>query len=245
MKQLKESKTIKQCEPMESTVHAHHTCGAFLCTLKKYEHCLLALYLPVYLLAFWVLEQNITANYWASYVPVDDAIPFVAEFVIPYCMWYPYAIFPGLYLMICDVPVFKKFMYHIMIGMTLGLVICAVFPNGQDLRPITFKETNFYTQMVGEIYRVDTNTNVLPSMHVIGALAVFFGVYHSARVRKSVKASMAVIALLICASTVFIKQHSILDVIASLFVSLPTYALVYRSKAMHAGSKNAVVQENK
>ena len=245
MKPAKDIETIEQRGSKVNSGHVHRICNTFLCLLKKHRHCLLALYLPVYLLAFWVLEQNITQNYWASYVPADDAIPFVAEFVIPYCMWYPYAIFPGLYLMVCDVPVFKKFMYHIMIGMTLGLVICAIFPNGQDLRPLTFKESNFCTQMVGEIYRVDTNTNVLPSMHVIGTLAVFFGIYHSAGVGKYVKAAMAVIALLICASTVLIKQHSILDVIAALFVSLPTYVLVYHSKARHIYSKNTVVQENK
>ena len=51
------------------------------------RHWLWALYLPVYLAAFFWIESYITpqSDYWVSYWPlVDDAIPFCPPFVLAY-----------------------------------------------------------------------------------------------------------------------------------------------------------------
>ena len=42
-----------------------------------------ALYVPVYLLAFWIIERFMPADrvYWPSWIPLDDQIPFRAQFV--------------------------------------------------------------------------------------------------------------------------------------------------------------------
>ena len=54
---------------------------------KKYRHCLLLLYIPVYAVWFILLEKHVTEHYWVSYVPLDDKIPFVPAFVLAYVMW--------------------------------------------------------------------------------------------------------------------------------------------------------------
>ena len=59
----------------------------FLKVHKEYYH---VLFLPVYLISFFIVERVVpTEGYWVSYLPMDDKIPFVDWFVIFYALWYP------------------------------------------------------------------------------------------------------------------------------------------------------------
>jgi len=195
----------------------------------KNRHLLLLLFVPLYLTAFYLIEKFITTDYWVSYIPLDDSIPFLEVFVIPYCIWYPFMIVTGLYLLLKDVPAFKRYMWFIIIGFTTSLTICALLPNGQDLRPLVFERVNFCSKMVEAIYQADTNTNVLPSMHVVGTLATAFAIFDSPGLKNRVIRIITIIfTILICMSTVFIKQHSILDIFAGIAVCIPIYFVVYR-----------------
>lgn len=197
---------------------------------KKYRHALWALYLPIYLIAFFMLEHYIgwDADYWVSYTPLDDVIPFCEYFVIFYYLWYPFMGAVGIWLIFEDGDKFRRYMWFIAIGFSASVVFMALFPNGQNLRPESFAHDNIFTRMVGAMYKIDTNTNVLPSLHVVGAFAAYFGLCDS-RLGKKVWLNISglVLALLITASTVFIKQHSMLDVYAGFAVAAVLYVLVY------------------
>lgn len=196
--------------------------------LHKYKHALWLLYLPVYFFSFFLAESSITTQYWVSYTPLDDKIPFVEEFVIAYIAWFPAIWLTGLFLLFVDPEAFRRYIWTIIIGYSVSLVVFFIFPNGQNLRPRAFSQPNVFTYMVQAFYTHDTNTNVLPSMHVIGASAVVFAVFDSKKLRKPwLCAAAVVLAILIDMSTVFIKQHSILDVWAGLAVSAVLYVIVY------------------
>ena len=100
-------------------------------TLKNYRYVLLVLYVPVYFACFFLIERLVpsTADYWVSYCPLDDLIPFNEYFIIPYYLWYPLLFAVGIYLMIKDAPEFKRYMYCIMIGFSFCVVFCLLFPN--------------------------------------------------------------------------------------------------------------------
>ncbi len=196
--------------------------------LYRYKHALWLLYLPVYFVAFSLAESNITAHYWVSYIPLDDSIPFIEEFVIAYIAWFPAIWGIGIYLLLKDPCAFRRYVWSIIIGYSFSLIVFFVFPNGQNLRPSSFDHTNMFTDAVQSFYANDTNTNVLPSMHVIGASAVAFAVFDSKKLRKRWLCITAVfVAIMIDLSTVFVKQHSILDVWAGLAVSAVIYFIVY------------------
>lgn len=197
---------------------------------KKYRHVLWVLYLPIYLAAFFLLENYIgwDAEYWVSYTPLDDAIPFCEYFVIFYYLWYPFMGAVGIWLIFEDGDKFRRYMWFFAIGFTASIIFMAIFPNGQDLRPESFARDNVFTRLVAAMYAVDTNTNVLPSLHVVGAFGAYFGVCDSSmRKKRWLNISSLLLALLVTASTVFIKQHSILDVYAGLGVTAVLYVLVY------------------
>lgn len=187
------------------------------------------LFLPGYLLAFFLLETFISGDgsYWSSYIFLDDYIPFLEGFVIFYCLWYPFMIVPGLYLFFKDIPEFKKYIWYLICAFAICFAVYILVPNGQDLRPAVFERNNIFTDIVGLIYSADTNTNVFPSMHVAGALGAA-GAFFRTDGLKKYRAVSVITAVLICASTVFIKQHSLLDVFGGIAVWLISHIAVYR-----------------
>ena len=54
--------------------------------LRKRPSAWYMLYIPVYLLLFFIVEQLVpsTCDYWVSYLPLDDLIPFCEYFVVFY-----------------------------------------------------------------------------------------------------------------------------------------------------------------
>ncbi len=204
--------------------------------LKENKHVFLALYLPIYLIGFFWVESYVPSDsqYWVSHTPLDDLIPFVEAFVIPYCLWFPFMILTGLYLMFYDAPAFSRYMLAIAISFTASIVFFVFFPNGQNLRPATFAHDNLFTRVIGLIYAADTNTNVLPSIHVVGSVLVVFALFDTKRLKARrflwIKAAAILLAVLITAATVFIKQHSMLDIYAGLAVCIPLYFLIYNKR---------------
>lgn len=196
--------------------------------LKKYDHIWLLLYIPIYVFFFNVLETWISPSfdYWVSYMPLDDLIPFNELYVIPYVIWFPYMFLMGGYLFFMDKDAFIRYIWGFIIGFSTSLICFALFPNGQNLRPEIFPRDNFLVDMVKDIYANDTNTNVLPSMHVIGAWLIFFVYLDCERLKKWWHISYAfIIAVLTTLSTVYIKQHSFLDVIWGLIWCVPIYLI--------------------
>ena len=104
-----------------------------------------------------------------------------------------------------------------------------IFPNGQDLRPVAFERDNIFTRAIAGLYVVDTNTNVLPSLHVVGSFAVPFAAQNCKKLNKPLLIILLyVVAILISISTVFIKQHSLLDIIVAVPYSVIFYLIVYK-----------------
>lgn len=196
---------------------------------RQHKSIYLALYVPIYLAMYFSAEKLVpTTGYWVTDLPWDSAIPFCEYFVVFYCSWFLLLVGVGLALLFLDERSFRLYMYNIMIGFTVSLLICCLFPNGQDLRPAVFERQNFFTEVVGLLYSADTNTNVLPSMHVVGAMAACFGVFRSkALSQKWLRIGIVVLTVLINLSTVFIKQHALLDVLAGLLLSALLYIVVY------------------
>lgn len=196
---------------------------------KKYEHAKYILFIPIYMAIFLLEERNINSHYFVSYVPLDDMIPFCEWFVIPYFCWYPLMIGAGLYLFFKDAESFKNYMLYIGAGFLIIVMFYAFFPNGQNLRITSFDRSNFLIDIVKWTYSRDTNTNVLPSLHVVGTMGAMFALLESKNIRKLwFKLFTIILAISICLSTVYIKQHSILDVFTGVPLGLIYYFAIYK-----------------
>lgn len=97
------------------------------------------------------------------------------------------------------------------------------------MRVTVFPRENICTDIVRWLYSFDTNTNVCPSLHVIGAIGTAISVWHAKGLDKPwIRAFVIVLTVMISLSTVFLKQHSFVDVAAALPVSLTGYLFAYR-----------------
>lgn len=198
---------------------------------RNRSHLPYALILPLYLAMYMLAEQLVVDEYWVSWIPLDNHIPFCKWFVLPYVSWYAFMILPGILLMLKNGESFKKYMLYVAAGFFSALIFCLIFPNGQDLRPPQLSDDHFCDRLLMAIYSADTNTNVCPSMHVIGSLGVVFAAWHNFRGRLHPLRWLTLLhALVICASTVLVKQHSILDVFIGIPWALICGWLVYRPK---------------
>lgn len=203
---------------------------------KKWWHALLALYALIYMPCFTYLERTIDADYpyHLIHCSLDDKIPFIEYFIIPYYIWFIFIAVACIYFFFKSQGELVRMGLFLIVGMSLALTIYYVYPNGLgDIRPTTFPRENFCTDMVRFIYKADTSTNVLPSLHVFNTLAVLCAVYESKTFGKyhtTVKVVTSIIGVLICMSTVFLKQHSVLDVIAALVMAALLYPLFYKTK---------------
>ena len=82
-------------------------------------------------------------------------------------MWFVFLVGMVLYLGLCDIENFRKYMYFIIISYSVTVVIYLVYPTYQDLRPTIFERDNIFVHIVQFLYGFDTNTNVCPSIHVL------------------------------------------------------------------------------
>lgn len=187
-----------------------------------------AIYVPIYIGLFFVVEKLVPAgaDYWVSYIFLDDYIPFREEFIIFYYLWYPALVGMGIFLLINDEAEYKRYMISIIITFTFTLIFCLLVPNGQDLRPEVLPRDNIFTHMIAAIYKADTNTNVMPSVHAIGA---FLGIISTHRTKyitgKALIFTLDLLWMLIAISTCFVKQHSILDIFGSMALCLLIYII--------------------
>ena len=197
---------------------------------EQYKHLKLLLYWPVYGLLFLFVERFYQVDfYYPMYGPLDDLIPFCEWFLIPYLFWFVYLVGMHLFALLYDVDAFKLMMKYIILTYSAAIIIYLIWPTCQQLRPASFERDNILTRFIAAFYQFDTNTNVCPSIHVIGSLAVMEAALWSKVIRsKGIKTAFVIVAILICISTVFMKQHSVLDILAALPICLTGHILYFR-----------------
>ena len=204
----------------------------------EFRHVKLLIFWPMFGMMFSFVERFYKAgSYHVMHCALDDVIPFCEWFLIPYLFWFVYLIGTLVYTFFFDVPAFKKMMRFIICTYTITMVIYLLFPTCQELRPEVVPRDNVLTGFIGRFYSFDTNTNVCPSLHVIGSLAAFFAFWYAPVFSaKKWRIASASAAFLICMSTVFMKQHSVLDVLAALPLCAIAYYFAYRKPSKRARS---------
>lgn len=182
-------------------------------------------YFALYFLTENLIPRERCAVMWC---PLDDTIPFCEWFVIPYVGWYGLIVFSLGYFLLYDVDSFKRLQGYIIVTQVVAMAVYILFPSCQNLRPETMPRDNLLTRCIGLLYAFDTSTNVCPSLHVaysLGIASVWLKRKESSPVWK---ACVVVMVVLICLSTIFIKQHSVLDGLAALPVCLLAEIIIFR-----------------
>ncbi len=195
----------------------------------EFKHLWLLMIWPVYLFRYFLVENwNPAQSYTVIHCSLDDRIPFLEGFLVFYVLWYAAIFGMHIYTMLFDLDNFKRYSKFLIVAITISTATFLLYPSCQELRPAEFPRDNLLTRIIGLLYAVDTNTNVFPSEHAIGAFAVLAAAIHTKGLNAPGKiAVIAIAAVMISLSTVFLKQHSILDVLAALPVCAVAYCVCY------------------
>lgn len=201
----------------------------------EFRHLFLLLYWPLYGLLFAYVERGygkimplLGLSYYPMHCRLDDIIPFNEWFLIPYLLWFVYIIGMLFYTLLYDIDGFRRMMYFTIFTYSISIIIYFIFPTAQYLRPTEFERDNLLTAFMTHFYNFDTNTNVCPSVHVLGSFASTFALLHAKDLQNVFwKIFAHTLNISICMATVFLKQHSILDVFAALPFCLIGYLLFY------------------
>ncbi len=197
---------------------------------KNKSYALLTLYFPLHFLWYELLRITLADSSDILYVSteLDSKIPFCEWFIIPYCLWYFYIAFMLFYSLKQSKREFLRADLMLTATMFLPMLFCTLCPNGipLELRPdfSALGRENLATRLVELIYAADTPPrNVFPSVHTSVSCALFFIALRSESLkgRPLFKALCGIFSLSVVLSTVFIKQHSVLDLLAGIGVALP------------------------
>ena len=167
-----------------------------------------------YLIMFFILENSSQVHH-VIYSPLDDKIPFCEYFIVPYLLWFVYMAAVVIYFMFFNESSkeYSQLVSMLGTGMTVFLIVSFVYPNCHQLRP-EITADNVFAKAVKLLYTIDTSTNLLPSIHVFNSLACFAAVVHdtSCRAKRWPVPLCGILTVLIILSTMFLKQHSVVDV---------------------------------
>lgn len=198
--------------------------------IKKYKHGWILSYAIVYLICFFYLENRTGVRMHTIHMTLDDAIPFIEWFIVPYLLWFAYICAGVLYFFLfAPKKEYYKCCGYLFLGMTVFLLVSYFYPNELHLRPSYFAHDNWATALVASLYRTDTSTNVFPSIHVYNSLVMHIALSKNEafRKRKWLTGMSLILAILIVLSTVFLKQHSIWDVCGGIFMTICFYPIFY------------------
>ena len=200
---------------------------------KRYKHAGYLLYMVGYLIVFQFLEKTVTTNFHEIHIWIDDEIPFCEYFIIPYLMWFGFVAVTIVYFLFQDKKGYYKLITFLFTGMTIFLLVSYIYPNGHHLRPNVFARDNIFVDLVKMLYEADTDTNVLPSIHVYNSIGCYIAISKCPKLRnkKWIQTGSFVLTVLIIMATMFLKQHSVIDVVAGMVMARIIYEIVYHYEA--------------
>ena len=214
-------------------------------TLRKinepqYRHLWWLLFWPIYYLRYFIVEALNPAGSacHVMYCALDDVIPLCEYFLIPYGLWMVFMLAMTFFTMLYDVDTFRRYMKFLTLSILVSTTVFIVYPTCQNLRPETFERSNLFTWILSMVYKADTSTNVCPSEHVIGSMAILAAAANCRYLKKPGRLTLiAAAAVIISLSTVFLKQHSLLDVLWALPLCLAVYLLCFGKAAQTVSEK--------
>lgn len=91
-------------------------------------------------------------------------------------------------------------------------------------------QEGYAASLLAQIYAADAPTNIFPSMHCLMSWLCFRAALRSKRLGAPVKIISGIFAVLICLSTLFVKQHVFWDVLAGIAAAEAAILLSHRLK---------------
>ena len=149
--------------------------------------------------------------------PLDDLIPVVGPFVVPYVSLRPFIYLSAVLFLLFRARIYRS----AALAMTVTLLVSYAFYvllQTYIERPV-LTGTDIFSQMIRDVYAGDQPFNDFPSLHA--SLSTIFAI-HWWRVDRRIGLAVGVWTALIVLSTVFVKQHYVADMVGGVLLAFVT-----------------------
>lgn len=161
-------------------------------------------------------------------LPVDGWIPFVPAAVLIYVL--AFVSWVVGFVVVCRES--REVCYRVLAGEQTAKLLCLVIfltlPTTMVRPEVT--GSGFFCWLTRFIYRMDTPDNLLPSIHCLENWILFRGAIRCRKVGKGYKLGYFIFTLMVFASTLLVKQHLAVDVVAAIIVAELGFWLADRLK---------------
>lgn len=154
----------------------------------------------------------------------DEAIPFLKIFIMPYMLWYP-VIFGALYYVcVRDRATYYQTLLSLDIGLMASYLIFYFYQTTVPRPDLAGDDP--LTAVVRLVYAADQPFNCFPSIHVLTSYLVMRAVNHSPHASRMARFVVSGASTLIILSTLFVKQHVLLDAAGAILIGELLFRLV-------------------
>jgi membrane-associated phospholipid phosphatase len=163
---------------------------------------------------FYITLNNSKRGSRSLILGIDSLIPFIEIFIIPYLAWYAFIFLTMAFLCFKD----RKTYFITLISYGFGLIasnITFFFFQTTVPRPELIGN-GLFTRMVQMVYGADQPYNCFPSIHVLTSYLMVKAIMCSSVKNKTNTSVILMSAIMIIVSTLFVKQHVVLDVAAGI-----------------------------
>lgn len=195
--------------------------------MKKMKDIILnlSLLLTIPLLSIvYGLLNNPNRGVYSLVTDIDRIIPFNKFFIIPYVLWYFYIFIVFIYFFFKDKKLYHKTLLAYNLGMIACFIIYYLFQTTTP-RPV-LNGNDFFTKLIFYIYSNDQPFNCFPSIHSLSSYLMIAAALKLEKSNKWVNILIGTISLLIILSTLFIKQHVLLDALSAIILGDIIFKLV-------------------
>lgn len=179
--------------------------------------------------------------------PLDERIPYVPVFVLPYLLTWAYGLVIlgyALYFRTYDRRQFRYLYLSFLLMTCLECLIWLTFPARISIRVAPeVLAAGWLNGLTAYVYREATPWNVFPSAHIAFAYATWLFSAHFAR--PGHRWPFLVLFLLTCLSVVLIKNHYLLDILGGVLLVQLVFAAfflpMHRRRLLHGVSGTAIL----
>lgn len=192
---------------------------------SNFNHLLSLFSIPIVNISYTLLNNSKRGSF-TLITEIDKNTPFLKEFIVPYLAWYPYIFAILLYLCLKDLNAY----YKTLISINIGLVVCYVvyfFFQTTVPRPELYGN-DILVKLTGLVYRFDKPFNCFPSIHVLTCYLMIKGINFEHNFNILSKIIVYSFSIIIILSTLFVKQHVIMDLVSGIALGELVFQFVDR-----------------
>ena len=180
------------------------------------------LFPPIFQTLLFIIVKLFQHNVHNINIYIDDKIPFLSFFVSFYVIWYLLLILIPILLYKKDYAKLREYAYVYCICGILSTFIFLLFPT--TITRAIFIDDTIPNKVVKCIYRFDNPPlNCFPSLHALESMLWIFYVGLNNKFKNTTRIIITCICVGIILSTLFIKQHSVIDILGAFLVLVLGY----------------------